>query len=209
MSAPKIQPWTKDETAAFVAACEDDPYGDLWLTQLGCGLRPLEALALHVVDVDLEQARVRIRHSLTWSRGGRWSVVPTKGRDDLRVPVPQLAVQALRRRLDRREKWRQWDGWQEHGLVFTTRAGTPLRGTSIGKPLTKLCTRAGVPRVTPHGLRHQTASALLAHGVPIAMVQHILRHRNQRLTTDLYGHLADDLRSEWVATLDGFMSADR
>jgi integrase len=74
--------------------------------------------------------------------------------------------------------------------------------TSIGTPLTKLCALADVPRVTPHGIRHQTASALLAAGKSLTDAQYVLRHKNQRLTSDLYGHMADDARGHAAAVLD-------
>jgi hypothetical protein len=43
-----------------------------------------------------------------------------------------------------------------------------------------------------HDLRHTCASLLLQAGVPIAVVQRILRHRDPRLTSEIYGHLAPD-----------------
>jgi integrase len=129
-------------------------HGNLWLVRLGTGLRPSEALALHVEDVDLDGARVRIHRNLSWRKGGKWVIKTTKGEDDVWLALPEFAVQAVRRQLEVRAEWATWDGWQEHGLLFTTRAGLPLRVTSIGAPLTKLCALADVPRVTPHGIRH-------------------------------------------------------
>src|SRR6266851_4307848 len=43
--------------------------------------------------------------------------------------------------------------------------------------------------------RHTTATLLLRHGVPLALVQRILRHSDPRLTSRTYGHLTvEDLR---------------
>jgi integrase len=39
-----------------------------------------------------------------------------------------------------------------------------------------ICARAGLPRLTFHGLRHSTASILLAEGVPIEIIKQILGH---------------------------------
>jgi integrase len=63
-------------------------------------------------------------------------------------------------------------------------------------------------RVTPHGIRHQTASALLAAGKSLTDIQYVLRHKNQRLTSDLYGHMADDARGHAAVVLDE-LSPDR
>jgi len=206
----RVTPWTRAQAGAFITAAAEMPqlHGNLWLVRLGTGVRPSEALALHVDDVDLSRARARVHRNLSWRKGGRWVIKTTKGEDDVWLALPEFAVRAVSRHLELRAAWAAWDGWQEHGLLFTARAGTPLRGTSVGKPLTKLCAQAGVPRVTPHGIRHQTASALLAAGKSLTDVQYVLRHKTQRLTSDLYGHMADDARAHAAEVLDD-LSPDR
>ena len=48
-----------------------------------------------------------------------------------------------------------------------------------------------------HDLRHTCASLLLQSWVPMAVVQRVLRHRDPRLTSEIYGHFApDDLQAE-------------
>jgi excisionase family DNA binding protein len=47
-----------------------------------------------------------------------------------------------------------------------------------------------------HDLRHSTATLLLRAGVDAHRVQRLLRHRDVRTTTTIYGHLdVDDLRA--------------
>jgi len=57
-----------------------------------------------------------------------------------------------------------------------------------------------VPLVRPirfHDLRHSTASLLMQAGVPIHVVQRVMRHADPRMTANIYGHLAPDyLHSE-------------
>jgi integrase len=43
-----------------------------------------------------------------------------------------------------------------------------------------------------HDLRHTTASLLMQAGAPIHVVQKVLRHRDQRMTANVYGYLAPD-----------------
>jgi hypothetical protein len=54
-----------------------------------------------------------------------------------------------------------------------------------------------VRRIRFHDLRHTTASLLLQAGAPLHAVQRILRHRDPRMTANVYGHLSTDyLRAE-------------
>ncbi len=58
------------------------------------------------------------------------------------------------------------------------------------------------PRVRPirfHDLRHTAASLLMQAGVPVHVVQRMLRHRAPRLTANVYGHLAPDYLLREVA----------
>jgi integrase len=43
-----------------------------------------------------------------------------------------------------------------------------------------------------HDLRHSTASNLMPAGVSVPVIQRLMRHRDPRITVDVYGHLAPD-----------------
>ena len=61
----------------------------------------------------------------------------------------------------------------------------------------KLWPKPVVRPVRFHDLRHTTATLLLRSGVPLVVVQKMLRHRDPKLTEATYGHLATDfLRAE-------------
>src|SRR5438105_7407747 len=80
------------------------------------------------------------------------------------------------------------------------------RTNGTGKPLAQPRGRALWPKAIPrpmrfHDLRHTTATLLLRAGVDAHRVQRLLRHRDVRTTTGIYGHLdVEDLRAA-VATL--------
>jgi integrase len=62
---------------------------------------------------------------------------------------------------------------------------------------TMLWPKAKVRKIRFHDLRHTTASLLMMAGANPAAVQRILRHRDPRITTETYGHLAPEyLRAE-------------
>lgn len=56
----------------------------------------------------------------------------------------------------------------------------------------KACTQVGIEGLTPHGLRHTTASLAISAGANVKVVQRMLGHATAAMTLDLYGHLLDD-----------------
>ncbi len=81
--------------------------------------------------------------------------------------------------------------------------GTPfiIAGQKRGKPLNfyrrawlRILKRAGLDYFPPHGLRHNYASTLVAAGVPIEQVGHLLGHKNAETTRKYAHHRPDHLR---------------
>lgn len=80
------------------------------------------------------------------------------------VPLPAFAADALRR-LERRP-----------GPIWQVSPSHVTRMTA------KLCERAGLPRLTTHGLRHSAASMLLAEGVHPMVISQIMGHSRVTMT---------------------------
>ena len=66
--------------------------------------------------------------------------------------------------------------------------GKPIHPTTISKWLRKFCDQRGLPRISPHTLRHTSATLLLMQGLPIKAVSRRLGHSQNATTTDIYGH---------------------
>lgn len=52
--------------------------------------------------------------------------------------------------------------------------------------------KSGVPRVTPHDLRHTAASFAVSAGANVKAVQKMLGHSSAKMTLDVYAELFDD-----------------
>ena len=75
--------------------------------------------------------------------------------------------------------------------LFVTEAGTPFTTQKTRKLLGNLASQAGIQRrITPHMLRHTTATQLLEAGVDIRYVQRLLGHQSIS-TTEIYTHVTD------------------
>lgn len=53
-----------------------------------------------------------------------------------------------------------------------------------------------------YDLRHSCASLLIAAGVPLRVVQDVLRHTNIRTTADRYTHLVPQVVGEALTAMD-------
>lgn len=75
--------------------------------------------------------------------------------------------------------------------LFVTESGLPFTTQKTRKWLGRLACQAGIERrITPHMLRHTTATQLLEAGVDIRYVQKLLGHQSIS-TTEIYTHVTD------------------
>ena len=65
--------------------------------------------------------------------------------------------------------------------------------STIGTPLD---TRAGLPDMRWHDLRHTCASLLLAQGVPARTVMEVLGHSQIGLTMNTYAHVMPEMKRD-------------
>ncbi len=143
------------------------------------GARRGEAAGLRWEDVDLARRVVTIRRS--------YDEPPKSGRART-VPISAELAAILTRRRMRDEA--------AGALVFPnplTGQMLPL-GAKLGPILDGACQAAGIPRMRVHDLRHAHASLWLMGGGSIADVQRNLGHSTPVLTTETYGHIAEDHR---------------
>jgi integrase len=126
-----------------------------FLLMLHSGLRTREIRFMLRCDLDLEGRRLRIEQS--------------KGLKDRIVCLSGAAVEALRAYLDVR-------GPAPTDHVFTFRH-LPLTVSYCYKRLCTYGKRCGL-HVTPHQLRHTSATLLLNAGAPILTVQTVLGHKH-------------------------------
>lgn len=138
-------------------------------------LRVNEMLALQWEDVDLENGKLTVEHTL-W-KGERFN--PKTQSSMAVMPIPAVALEALRRvRMT----------CTGTGYLSPTRSGRPLYAADFHKQWKKLCKQAGIPDITYHTLRHGAASYLLNAGVPLGNVSRFLRHSNPSITSRIYVH---------------------
>jgi len=189
-AAPRREVWNRQQVQAFLAGTQEHWLQPLWTLAAVSGCRLGELLALSWDAVDLEAGHISIRRNL--ARIDReWVYSTPKTQAGTRViALPPQGVGALRKQRAQQAAWRLKAGpeWQDSGLVFTRTNGQPVYAPVVCHALESVCKQLGLPKLTPHGLRHLHASLLLAEGVPITDVSQRLGHSNVAITGAVYAH---------------------
>ncbi len=176
-------------TDAVLALVEAMParYAALVVLAAGTGLRQGEAFGLTVDHVDFLRRTVHVVQQLVLMPGAPPYLAPPKTDASRRsVPLPSVVVDALARHLT---SYRPG----QHGLVFTTEQGGPIRRTSFSTIWRPAAKTAGLPDGSGfHALRHYYASLLIRHGESVKVVQERLGHASAAETLNTYSHLWPD-----------------
>jgi len=152
------------------------------------GCRTEEARALRWEHVDLDgdpNADPPLPpHVAVWrSVRAHGDVKTKKSRRTLRLPA--AVVEALRSQRVRQseERLKARPLWQDGGLVFASRFGTPLDASHVRRAFKKICEGAGIGSDwTPRELRHTFVSIMSEQGVPVEEIAHLVGHSNTSTT---------------------------
>lgn len=148
-----------------------------------CGLRWGESIGLRVHDLDMLRKRATISENAVQS-GDVIHVGTPKAHKKRTVPLPEFLLPYLAH---------QCEGKARDGLLWPGEAGTHLRRPHPESGwFAKAVKASGVPRVTPHDLRHTAASLAVSAGANVKAVQKMLGHASAAMTLDVYADLFDD-----------------
>jgi integrase len=191
--APKeIRALSAEETRRMLETAVEDRLEALYVLAVHTGMRQGELLALRWQDVDMENAVVSVRRSLTRSGGKVVFGEPKTKKSRRSIRLTPQAAEALRSHLERqlRDMDILGDRYQDQGLVFTTDTGGPINPSNLRqRSFAPLLQRAGLPHMRFHDLRHTCATLLLSRGVHPKFVQELLGHATIAITLDTYSHV--------------------
>ena len=188
--------WTPEQARHFLAMHEGDRLYPVWAFWMGTGVRIGELVSLTWDNVDLGERRVRIQEFVS-TLG--YTVVPSSGksRDAVRtIDIDNHLVAILDQQRDRQTAELAAVGHEASGYVFTKSRGGPYHPQYLSKLLGKASTEIGLPRLTAHGLRHTSATLMLASGVPPKVAAERLGHADPTLFINLYSHATPSMQRD-------------
>ena len=204
----EVQPFTPEETQAFLEAIRGDRLEGLYALSVAVGLRQAESRGLLWGCIDSDKRSLQVRHTLQRVKGeGLVLAEPKTARSRRTLTIPRFAQNALLAHRARQEREKAVAGkrWKETGFVFTTTIGTPLDGPTVSRQFRHLLEKAGFRPMRFHDLRHVCASLLLSQGAHPRLVMEMLGHSTISVTMNTYSHVIPPLRNEVADQMDAVL----
>ena len=173
------------------------------------GIRIGELCGLQWEDLDFDKCTIKIQRTSQFAKGQGIITKTPKNRTSSRtVKLPATVFDTLR-------SYRAWyneqrlslgDKWIESGRLFVQWNGKPITPSALNKWLDAIIQAHGLPRITPHGLRHTNISLLIANGVDIRTVANKAGHSRTSTTTDIYAHAIQAAEEAATEVLDTILT---
>ncbi|MDK2894832.1 MAG: integrase [Moorella sp. (in: firmicutes)] len=203
--------YDKDQTAALLAALDKEPlkYKVLITLAVATGLRRGELMGLEWQDIDFKNNTIEVHQASQYlPEKGIFTKDPKNETSNRMIAVPTSVMELLKqyKAQQAEERLKVGDLWQGSNRLFTTWDGQPMHPDTISKWFPKFLRRYGLPPITFHGLRHTSATLLIAEGVNLKNVSRRLGHSNISTTGDIYAHALRSVDQEAAEKLDHILT---
>lgn len=196
ISQKKYVSYTKDQLVQFLSTARYDSCYLEVLLALFVGLRSGEILGLNYNNINLKKGTVTVCQQIsTGDRDGK--VIPPKSKSSYRtIKVIPLVIEELKiRKCQNTDFFKKNPGsskkWKQY--VCIGKNGNIKSSSTIGNAVKRICRNAGVPYISPHGLRHLCATILIKNGADLELVSKMLGHKSVLTTMNIYCGQLEDL----------------
>ena len=176
---------------------------DLIIFLLGnLGLRVSEALAFRWSDIDEAESTITVQRVFTHSRLKDYP----KTDDSWRVlPLHPVVLGRLLAFKDASKPE------SDNDYIFPGAKGTPRSDSTMLQDYIKpAATRAGIPHISYHPLRHSHKTWLAGEGVPLDHQKDLLGHADIDTTANVYGKtLTDEMRAANKLVVDALFKVEK
>ena len=205
----EMQTLSPEQARHLLDAARGERLGALYVVALSTGMRQGELLALHWKNLDLDAASLQVRGTLQRVDGGLAVLEPKTAASRRQITLPAETVAALRRHRAEQNQERLGAGasWHDNDLVFANEIGRPIEpGNLVRRSFQGLLTKAGLPRIRFHDLRHTAATLMLSRGIHPKIAAETLGHARVGVTLDIYSHVTPTMQREAAAVMDAILA---
>lgn len=199
---------TAEEIDKLLLASVDTGRYSLYLAAVTTGMREGELLGLRWQDVDLDHGIITVKQQLS-KAGVNPEFGPVKtGAGRRRIIVPESLSAALKDHRKEQEKERELYGkeYKDYDLVWAILGGGPISARNLIRQFKGLLSKAKLPDIRFHDLRHTHATLLLEAGVHPKVVQERLGHSAINVTMDIYSHVLPDMQQGAASAIDNILT---
>lgn len=152
---------------------------------------------------------ITVRQTLTRGENRRLYLEEPKTRKSRRaIPLDDATLSILKkwRRMQRAE-WLQIgiNTMDAKQLLFTTIDNDPIQLSHPRLWMHRICKRCGLPKLSPHALRHTYATMLISEGIDFKTVSDLLGHSTVSMTLDTYAGVYEEKKTAAVNLLANIM----
>ncbi|MGN0313894.1 MAG: site-specific integrase [Fusicatenibacter sp.] len=202
---PSITILSRDKIKVLLKAASLSNWYLEILLGLFCGLRKGEIMGLKFGDFDFKKNTVYINRQVASDpiikKGGykidEYGLVerdPKTPNSFRTLRVPEVVMQEVKKRRQMVEcnKAKHAEDYRDRDYISCQENGMLHSMAALNGALTKICSRNGLPHVTPHGLRHMYATILIEMEVPLVKISALLGHGSVHTTFEYYCDVMDE-----------------
>ena len=192
--AREMQVLTQNEIIRFLHQAKEEGCYELFLLELGTGMRRGEILALKWSDLNFKTGELHIERQVYIIKAEVIISAP-KTKASIRtviLPPSLLKTLAVYKETVNSE-------WM---FPSPTDNGRPRKPSSVRKRLQLILERAGCKKVRFHDLRHTFATMALENGMDIKTLSAMIGHVSAETTLNIYSHITDTMQQQAAARID-------
>lgn len=198
-----------DELSDFLGLFEGySQFNTIIKTLLYTGMRSGECLGLMWEDVDFDNRKIHIHHTLA-NVGGKKSLTTPKTATSNRYQIMNDTLYELlkRHKIEQRKiQLAMGADFKHPEMVFTSDTGDYKDRTSLYRSFKGRLKGTEFEFMTLHMLRHSNATLLLNSGMDLKVISEHLGHANIKVTADVYTAVLDDTRRKTADKIEEILA---
>lgn len=206
----EVEVYTEEEVRVILSALDAEPINIRALVELAIftGMRRGEIVGLKWSDIDFENQSLSIKRSIYKPKDGKALEKEPKSKSSIRtISLPDHLIKTLHEYKLHQDRHISFMGeaWNKLDYVFTEEDGLVMNPQTPTRQFSNFLKRHNIRHLKFHGLRHTSATMLLANGCDIKTVSSRLGHADLE-TTGIYLHALESTDRKAAKTFDAFIS---
>ena len=202
----EVEAYSFDEVKKILEALTSEPIHIRAMieTAIFTGCRRAEIVGLKWSDIDFENRTLQVKRSIYKAAGEKAQEKSPKSKNGVRsMSIPQRLCDTLLAYKEQQDRYRTFfeDEWHDLDYIFTESNGLVMNPQTPTKQFSKFLKRHNLRQLKFHGLRHTSATLLLASGCDIKTVSARLGHADIE-TTGIYVHALEKCDQGAAETFD-------